>query len=372
MKLKAWLSTITLCALIIIILGFVKWSEISDAIEFAQSMPEYSETVDAIKAEPTTYTETMSVIGNIIIPQHITLKNEFSGKVKQVNFLSGASVKQGDAIIKLDIAHETANLKSALASAQLAKSIYLRAQDLRTSNAISNEQFDQALSQQKITQAAVDVLRNTIAKKTITAPFDGHLGIHSIKVGQYLDKMSIITSITGRKDTVWVDFFVPQFYQPLKLNQQVTLSQIATSTTNSSSMAQIIAIDDVVTSNVRSRKYRAQLSNTTAQFSENTAVSVLVPVAPTVHSTRVPNISVLRDLSGNYVYKLIKDQAGNLRAHRQTVTIIASGSQYSIIGGELAPNDLIAAPGAYKLFDGVLTNIAKVIDNTPPTQLAGG
>lgn len=372
MKLKAWLSTVTVCALIVIILGFVKWSEITDVIEFAQSMPEYSETVDAIEVEAATYTKTVSVIGNVVIPQHVTLRNELSGKVEQVNFLSGAYVKQGDAIIELDVSNEKANLKSALASAQLAKSIYLRAKDLRANNAISNERFDQALSQQQITEAAVDVLRHTIAKKTIKAPFDGHLGIHSIKVGQYLDTMSVITSITGQQDTVWVDFFVPQFYQQLKLQQEISLSRIAINTSDNALTAQVIAVDDVITSTVRSRKYRAKILAATSQLDANTAISVSVPVEPTVQSIRVPNISVLRDLSGNYVYKLQKDQNGNLRAHRQAVTVLESGAQHSVLGQGLSAGDLIAAPGAYKLFDGVLTNIAKVIDNTPPTQLVGG
>lgn len=357
MKFKVWLSTVVGCLVIIIILGFIKWSEIASAVEFAESMPEYSETVEAVEVTSIKYTEQTTLIGEIVVPNHVVLQNELSGVVKKVNFLSGEPVKKGDVIVELDVSAEIAKISSALAREKLAASIYNRTKELRASNAVSLEQLEKAFADLAVIQSEIHVLNSIVDQKSITAPFDGNLGIHSIKMGEYLDPNTKVVSITGQQNYVWVDFFVPQFYQKLQLNSEITLWGINANSAKSPSLAKIIAIDDAITSEIRSRKYRAKVDVSSTLLNANTAVEVSVPTTPEQIAIAVPHISVLRDLGGNYVYKLIEDDTGKVRAHRQAVEIVSTNTEQSFVGSGLIEGDIIAAPGAYKLFEGILVNI---------------
>jgi membrane fusion protein (multidrug efflux system) len=357
MKFKVWVGTVVGCLVIILILGFIKWSEITSAVEFAQSMPEYSETVEAVEVTSIRYKELTTVIGEIVVPDHVVLQNELSGVVKKVNFLSGEKVKKGDAIVELDVSAEIAKINSALAREKLATSIYKRTKELRASNAVSLEQLEKSFADLAVIKSEIHVLNSIVRQKNIKAPFNGTIGIHSIKVGEYLDPNTKIVSITGQQSYVWVDFFVPQFYQKLQLNSEITLSGINANSDKSHSSAKIIAIDDAITSNIRSRKYRAKVDISSTQLNANTAVEVSVPTTPEQIAIVVPHISVLRDMGGNYVYKLIKDDTGKVRAHRQPVEILSTNAKQSFVGSGLIEGDIVAAPGAYKLFEGILVNI---------------
>lgn len=357
MKIKAWLFTGLALSTLVIILATVKYLEISAGMAYASAMPEYSETVETVKADSAEYTKTVEVIGNIVVPHHVVLRNESSGVVASVNFDSGDSVKQGDIIIQLDVDAELANIRSATARETLAQSIYNRSQKLRHSEAISQEQLDKAVVELVVIKAEIEVLKDKIRKKTIKAPFDGRLGIHTAKIGAFLGSNTQVVSVSGDKGFVWVDFYVPQPYPKLAVSSQVTISAM-NSRGNDGMQAVILAANDAVNASVRSRLYRAKLPISSMVLDTNTAVTVSVPVNKVSQVVTVPNQAVLSDQNGQYVYLVVAEADGKgYRAKYQPIEVLASDAITTMVSQGLDSDDVIASAGAFKLFEGVLVNV---------------
>src|SRR5947199_103734 len=90
------------------------------------------------------------------------------------------------------------------------------------------------IGSQKCRPAAVSVLfqASTVAKKTITSPFTGRLGISQINLGQYLNPGDKISSLQTL-DPIYVDFFVPQkALSEIKAGQSVSVANDAFSKKN--------------------------------------------------------------------------------------------------------------------------------------------
>ncbi|MCG7547630.1 efflux RND transporter periplasmic adaptor subunit [Pseudoalteromonas sp. Of7M-16] len=367
MKIRAWIATVVMIAALIGTMGYIKWIEMSAILAAASNTPEYSETVEATRVEKAMYTQSVTVIGNAVAPDHVVLLSETSGVIKAVNYSSGERVKRGEVIIQLDIRSEQANLKAAIAKKKLVSSNYNRVKALSAHQAISQEELDTAQANLVVIEAEIEAIKNIIRKKTITAPFDGVLGIHSAKVGEFLDANRRVVSVTGDLGYMWVDFYIPQTYHKLSAGSEVHLLKVEDSTAPLQANASIVAVEDALQAGIRSRKYRAKVWRSALEVDANEALSVHVPVRQYDNVISVPNMSVLRDVSGGYIFELIPT-GGNeqFRAKRRQVEIIAANERVTFLKPSVAPNSLVAAPGAFKLFDGVLVNIV-----SQPSALAG-
>ena len=121
MNIRRWSIIIAVCILIFALLAGFKVLQIREAIKFAESFPEPSETVEAITVSTAQVQPTITTLGSIVAPQTITLHNEIEGRITAVHFKSGATVKQGELLIELDSSEETARLHAVEARAELAQ-----------------------------------------------------------------------------------------------------------------------------------------------------------------------------------------------------------------------------------------------------------
>lgn len=166
-------------------------------------------TVTSAVVKQADWQPTLSAVGSISPVQGATISAELAGRVSKIDFQSGTEVKQGQALLKLDVGAEEAQLRSAQADAALAKSELDRAQSLSKSNVISKSEFDTAQAKFDAAKAAVDNMQATIAKKEIHAPFSGIAGIRYVNPGQMVavgDKLVSLQTL----DQVFVDFSLPQ------------------------------------------------------------------------------------------------------------------------------------------------------------------
>src|SRR5690606_3231406 len=124
-------------------------------------------------------------------------------------FKSGDVVKAGQPLVRLDSDVDEANLKAAEAELGLARSDYERSAGLTPRQVISQATLDQRLDDMRAKEAHVAALKAQTAKKTITAPFDGRIGIAKVDVGQYLDPGTPIVTLQNL-ETLKVEFGVTQ------------------------------------------------------------------------------------------------------------------------------------------------------------------
>ena len=164
-----------------------------------------------------------------------------TGYVKAWYHDIGSHVKQGDLLAVIEtpeLDQQLAQAKSDLATAQtnaaLAKTTSGRYQDLIGNNAVSQQDTDNAVSQEKATitqvnsaEANVHRLEELQSFERIVAPFDGVITARNIDVGQLISATGSTTTagagtIVGNKEvfdisaiqTLRVFVNVPQIYSP--------------------------------------------------------------------------------------------------------------------------------------------------------------
>lgn len=355
MQLRKWGITVLSCVLIFSALAAFKVLEIRAAIAFGESFPEHSESVELAIVATTEYTPHIRVIGEMVAPQRLDLRNELAGEITRVGFTSGAAISKGQVLLQLDTSVETANLHAAQARVELAQSVYKRSQGLYESKATSKDQLDRAKADLSTAIAEQEALKHTIEKKTLRAPFNGKAGLHTFEVGQYLMDNTFITTLISEQDFIWVDFKVPQFYRRLPENTKVTVTTIGEANNQQQATALVIAENTIIEAANRSRQYRAKLPNNAGNFTANTMVNVQVPVADTESVLQVPALAIQHDPLGQFVFVLNEDEEKQgYRASRRQVTVKHLGTQHALIEAGLKPGEKIAGAGAFKLHEGLL------------------
>src|SRR5438046_8016427 len=116
-------------------------------------------TVTSAEVKQENWAPHLSAVGSISPVQGAMISSELPGVVAEVGFESGAMVKKGDLLVRLDTSAEEAQLKSADADTELAHADVGRSRDLVARKVISKAEIDAAESKFKQKSAVTDNMR---------------------------------------------------------------------------------------------------------------------------------------------------------------------------------------------------------------------
>lgn len=204
-------SAIAGLLLIFAVVAGIKVLQIRKMMSTPMVMP--PTTVSSAKVTEENWSPTFSSVGTISAVQGATVSAELAGTVAEVKFENGGLAKRGDVLVRLDASSEEAQLRSAEAELELARSDLARARDLASRNVVSKAELDSAESKSKQKEGVVTNMRSMISKKEVLAPFDGQLGIRQVNVGQMVTAGQQVVSLQAL-DPLYVDFALPQQYLP--------------------------------------------------------------------------------------------------------------------------------------------------------------
>jgi membrane fusion protein (multidrug efflux system) len=155
--------------------------------------------------------DSVEALGTTKANETVVITPDTVEKVIAIHFEDGQHVKQGDLLVELDKSEEKAALNAAQASLSEAQSSYNRAKGLQNNSALSKGALQERLAALKQAQAAIEEIKARIAKRDITAPFDGVLGLREVSVGSLVQPGDMITTIDDLSQ-IKVDFDVPAIF----------------------------------------------------------------------------------------------------------------------------------------------------------------
>jgi membrane fusion protein (multidrug efflux system) len=163
-------------------------------------------------------------VGTLRAVEGADLAFEVPGTVTQVGTPPGSDVKQGQLLVQLNDTIETAQLRQLQATLSLAKLTLARAKEQLTIHAISQGDYDASDADCKVKEAAVQQATTTVAKKRLSAPFSGRVGIITTSPGAFLNSGIPVVTLQ-QMDPIYADFNLPQRDIPdLKAGQKVSMS----------------------------------------------------------------------------------------------------------------------------------------------------
>ncbi|MCP5178846.1 MAG: efflux RND transporter periplasmic adaptor subunit [Pseudomonadales bacterium] len=366
MRLLKWVLVIGVCAAIAGGLGYYKYEQIQAAIARGKAYPEPVEAVQEVFARAVERQGGLDVSGVVVATRSAELRNELAGRIVNVGFAPGAPVHAGQLLLALDTSQERAQLAEAEANREIARLALNRAQRLVKSGAGSVEARDQANAQFEAASARASALAATIAKKSIVAPFAGIASLHQLEPGQYLAAGSVVASLIGVDEALWVDFALPQSHAGIREGTTVTID--ANDLDLPPFNATVIARDPSVQESSRNLRLRARVDAPPTTLLPGMLVQVKVPLGESRSLVTVPAKAVRQDSLGASVYVLESvDENGQqrLRAQRRAVQVARSAApdqqDWLVLEAGVTAGERIAASGAFKLRDGALV---KVVDGS--------
>lgn len=351
-RIAAWLVVVLAIAGISGGLGLYKYTEIKAGEAAAAAAPEPMEAVGSVRARVGEWSATSRAIGTVVALRFLEVRNELAGTIARIGFTSGSTVEAGQLLVQLDTRQEQASLQAAQAEAQLAQQMLERREGLRASAAYSAQEADKARADFASATARARGFEVTIDKKNILAPFRARVGITNLQPGAYLDAGTIIARLQGIDDDAFVDFSLPQDSAgTIRPGMEVTLSSAALP--GGSASATIVAEDDSVDGANRTVRFRAVARGHGATLRPGTFIDVTAVISQPRSVILVPMTAVRRSPSGQHVF-VLAERDGKLRAEMRPVQTGPVQGDEIVVGSGLAPNDLIAAAGSFKLRDGLL------------------
>ena len=371
---KRMILMLIVAAMLIAGLGFVKFRQFREGAAQAAAFHAPPEAVTTIVAQEEKWPATLNAIGTMAAVQGVTVSADLPGIVERITFDSGQSVREGQVLVQLDtrqeqaqLAQELARLASVEAGRELARLNFDRMDSLVNEGAITRAEYDrasaeqkQAVAGQKQTEAQIEEIRATIARKTIRAPFSGILGIRQVNLGQYLSAGNAVVPLQSL-DPIYVNFGVPQQdagQVHVGRNVRITTGDLA----GVQPVGRVTAINSVVDEATRNIQVQATLANPHGTLRPGMFVQTEVVVGATRSVVTLPASAISYAPYGDSVFVVsdLKDPNGqNYRGVRQQFVKLgpARGDQIAVVSG-LKPAEEVVTSGVFKLRNGaaVLVN----------------
>jgi len=348
---KRMLQMLGTVVLVVALLGFVKYRQISSAIAANKAFAPPPEAVTTVVAKEAEWSSTLDAVGSIAPVQGVTLSADLPGVVAKISFNSGAHVSEGQALVELDTRQEKAQLASAEAQLELARVSLDRAKALIDQKAIPQSEFDLASAQFKSAEAAVGQVQASIDRKTIRAPFTGVTGIRQVNLGGYVNSGDPIVPLQAM-DAVFINFSVPQqSISALKVGGYVYAT--VEGSKDSVFHGRVSAIDPIVNDATRNVQVQATFPNPSGQLKPGMYATVRVVVGQGQATVALPASAINYAPYGNSVF-ILEDMKGPngktyLGVRQQFVKLgRAEGDQVAIIDG-VKPGQQVATSGVFKL-----------------------
>ncbi len=351
---------IMLIAVAIIIAAFGAYKMHAMKAGMAQMASSFSApTVSTAKAEMQDWQPQLTAVGTLRAVNGADLSAEVAGIVESVSFDSGGDADKDAVLVHLRDADEVAQLHALQASANLTQITLDRDMKQLKSQAISQATVDTDSAALANAKAQVAAQQAIIDKKTIRAPFAGHLGIRQVDVGQYLQPGTTIVTLQ-QLDPIYVDFMLPeQSLSRLTVGQTVHMNSDAVE--GQSFTGKITAINSKIDEATRNIGVRATIDNAEHKVLPGMFGSVTVDAGQTNRALTLPQTAIVFNTYGNVVY-LVKQGEGKDGKAQTTV-------QQSVVTTGETRGDLVTILSGVQEGDEVVTSGQVKLRNDVPVVI---
>jgi membrane fusion protein (multidrug efflux system) len=211
-------------------------------------------SVEAFIVEPSTVTETIEVPGNLLPFESTELHPEVAGRVVSLNINEGSYVRKGTTLLKLFDGDLQAQLKKLQVQLSISEKTTERLGELLKIQGISQQEYDLSTLEVNNIRADIDLVRTSIEKTQIRAPFNGRIGLKNISLGAYVTPQTLVATIQ-QVDQLKLEFTVPEKY-----TSKITPGQMIYFSVEGSKkhlLARVMATEGSVLAQSRSLQIRA-------------------------------------------------------------------------------------------------------------------
>lgn len=307
-------------------------------------------SVDILVASPQVLSANIEVPGSILANETTEIHPEVSGRLTGLYIKEGSNVTRGALLAKLYDGDLQAQLRKLEVQLKIADQTEQRQAELLKIQGISQQDYDLSLLQVLNLKADIDIIRESIRKTEIRAPFSGKLGLKNVSPGAYVTPATILTTIS-QVNTLKLQFSVPERYGPKLINGMQVRFSVDGSDKNY--VATILASEINIDETTRSLAIRAQVKQPDAALIPGAFTKVKIVLGKDEEALMVPN-SVIIPVGRKkqlYLYK------GGKAMFTEVTTGVRDSSNIQILTG-IKEGDTVITSAIMFLREGLAVELA--------------
>jgi membrane fusion protein (multidrug efflux system) len=321
-------------------------------------------------------------VGQTVGSREVEVRARVTGILLKRNFDEGGPVKQGQSLFSIDpapfeaaAARAQADVAAAEARLEQARRNAARFKPLYAEKAVSQKDYDDAVSAEQIGNADVKAARARLAEARLNlgytkveAPVSGVAGRALRSEGSLVSGPDVLLTTVVQANPIWVNFGIPDNDQA-RLTKEIQAGRLAVPNGGQFEVSLVLAdgtpygqtgklnfSDTRISAATGTRETRAELPNGDGQLRPGQFVRVVLRGATYPNAVTVPQRAVLEGPQGKFVY--VVGEKGVAEARPVQAGEWSGGGDWIIIDG-LKEGERVIVDGVMKLGPGAPVRIAE-------------
>jgi membrane fusion protein, multidrug efflux system len=307
--------------------------------------------VEAIVLKESKLDNKLVVTGSILPNESLELKSESSGKVVSISFQEGKSVSKGSLLLEINNDDLKAQLQKQKYNQKLNQDNEFRQRKLLEKDAISQEEYDNALNRLNTTVADIRILEAQIEKTKIKAPFDGVIGLRYVSLGAYISPSTVVATLYNISPAK-IEFAIPARYSSQVKSGERIFCRVENDLTVYEGV--VYAVEPRIDPETRTLKIRAQADNKSGSLLPGQFVKVELILESLPNALLVPTEAVIPDQGGKKVFLAKAGKAQEVKIE----TGIRTENSLEVLSG-LKAGDTLLTTGILQLRQGLDIEVIK-------------
>jgi multidrug efflux system membrane fusion protein len=304
--------------------------------------------------------------GRINAVDYAEIRPEVAGRITEIRFQDGQTVKAGEILFVIDprpfqaaAAKAAADLQSARTNADLAKVNLSRAENLKKAGAIALQSYDQAATASAVADAAIQSAEASLAQAQVDvdhayvkAPISGRISRAEITLGNLVGTTPtppLLASIVSN-DGVYADFDVDEqtYLSSVRNHDKAIPVDLTVQGDNRSYHGTVESFDNHISSGSGTIRARARFANDDGALVPGMFVSVRMGGGVVNNALLVPETAIGNDQSKRFVFVV----GNGDKAEYRPVTLGSEVDGRRVVTTGLKAGDQVILNGLQKLAPG--------------------
>lgn len=312
-------------------------------------------TVEGYVIQGRPLSSTIEVPGTLLPFETTEIRPEISGRVTALNIREGAQVKKGSVLVKLFDDDLQAQLRKLQVQLEIAAKTAERQRELLKISGISQQEYDLSELGVNNLKADIELVKVSIGKTEIRAPFNGRIGLKNISDGAYISPTTLITTIS-QVDRLKLQFTIPEKYgAQVRSGQPV---QFKLDGPNKNYQATVMATESSIEENTRTLTVRAVVSKTDAYLVPGAFAKVQMTLGKDNNAIMVPTQAIIPQGRN----KQVVVYRGGKAVFSAVTTGVRDSSDIQVLTG-LNNGDTVVTTGLLFLRPGSDVKLSKIQDH---------
>jgi membrane fusion protein (multidrug efflux system) len=311
--------------------------------------------VNATILTPQTLDDIFRVRGILLPDEEVDLTFETSGRITDIYFREGASVRRGDLLAKVNDAPLQAELKRLEAQLPLAQDRVRRQQTLLERDAVSQETYQSVTTALATLQADIELVKARIRQTELRAPFDGVIGLRQVSEGAFASPSVVLAKLT-KLSPLKIEFSLSE----VQVDYVRAGSELTFTVDNSLERysATVYATETRLDRATLTVFARALYDNPGGRIRPGQSAAIYLRLDRAENTIVIPTISSVREMGRRIAYVYDNGRAREV----EIVTGLSTESSLQVIEG-LSLGDTLLTTGVMQLRTGMPVTIGEFVPN---------